>query len=265
MLPFALCFSTSQFWKTESTYYEHPIISYTDEVIIEFVTLSNNNYYISNIPTSNAAFKASGVNILQANVKSSVQKTDNIHSDIISISIAIPCLTSNIIDMKLAIGLYTQLNGNVKLKMSSPLVFGLQGSSIGGAIIDGDIVFHQKNPLDATSIPKSIYNDSLFVADSSYIMSEMANRNESLVFNGMMNVQYLCADEATIQMTLRVSPFQEVRYVPRIMESLKFAWIAYFSFMYPIYVILIGLMGVVFRNGVFNVKISSYAENIKKK
>eukprot|EP01016_Furgasonia_blochmanni_P045872 TRINITY_DN6529_c0_g1_i2.p1 TRINITY_DN6529_c0_g1~~TRINITY_DN6529_c0_g1_i2.p1 ORF type:complete len:233 (-),score=28.53 TRINITY_DN6529_c0_g1_i2:179-877(-) len=152
------------------------------------------------------------------------------------------------------------LRGTTKMQMQSFVMVDINSvSGISHAIIDGQILFQQKNPLISSSITRRDYNTSIF-EDSNIVNFNLADliqamhaRNESLKAdyqtivipgNGGSNL-------VTIDIKLEIPVNQAVIYVPNILENLKFSWIQYLSLLIPSLYVVRHILRFAFRNRIF--------------
>ena len=241
ILPYALCFSVSRFWVYESAIYATPTIAYSNDLLVEYI--SNGRPYTT----------ATSIKTTATQVPVSIKYSKSVsasNTDQIQLGIEFPCPAAAITDLRVAIGLKYILSTNIMLQLNSPLIFSFSSSSIGGAVINGDVSLKQKNPLSGSDLVRVDYNESLFMKDISQMQEDNALRNESLVFSGVQSVLPVCAGGVRIDVLLAGVLVEGVRYVPSVMEALKMKWLEYLSILYPLYAILMGIMGVVLKGKV---------------
>jgi hypothetical protein len=99
-------------------------------------------------------------------------------------------------------------------------------------IVDGDLVLKQTGPIVFDSNKRTIYKDNPFDVNliSKHSMTELLElyheRTETIEFNYEYLIQPIGNPyKAVIQIYAHVPVQQEVKYVPGILETLKFAWV----------------------------------------
>lgn len=92
--------------------------------------------------------------------------------------------------------------------------------------------------------------------DSGSILEFYNARKEKTIYDASTIVQPLgSSTSTTIEVTVRIPPSQLVTYIPGTLETLKFAWTQYQSFLIPAFFIYWGILGFLFKYQVLETKV----------
>lgn len=118
-------------------------------------------------------------------------------------------------------------------------------NGISKAKVVGQIYLNQRHPIYAGSYYRLKYNypsyydiDNVLIMDTAQIMKNNFYRNETIITdfyaqtmpgNGQNKVE--------IEIILDIPKYQKIYYIPTLLETMKFAWVQYFSiFLVVLYV-----------------------------
>jgi len=251
VLPFLLGFATNKFWIKTNTYYEQPDVEFRNEILITVLQDTE----VKSFSTINLLNEQTSVDLLVPDLKSSSTDSNNDNlNDEIYISAKFPSIPLDIKNIKIVLGFDYSISDQVKMKMQTGIFLNVNAPAGASKVqVYGDLVLKQTNPLAVTSLERDIYDTSVFTQfeNSDYFSAFQDNllRNETTSFpHDFMVMPFSSAKFTQIEITVKIPPYQKVLYSPNMLEILKFAWIQYFSLLFPIYLILYTLLAFVYRN-----------------
>eukprot|EP00826_Nyctotherus_ovalis_P020687 TRINITY_DN16524_c0_g1_i3.p1 TRINITY_DN16524_c0_g1~~TRINITY_DN16524_c0_g1_i3.p1 ORF type:complete len:167 (+),score=28.94 TRINITY_DN16524_c0_g1_i3:65-565(+) len=137
-------------------------------------------------------------------------------------------------------------------------------SEICGVDAVGTLELRQRKPLVPSGEKKILYMDeNIFeiVKENKFAegLEIQMLRNQTVRFKGSSIIEPCATDDTTASIALRIKmyiPSQKVLYIPRMLETFKFAWMQYMSFFLPIYAIIYWwVLGVMYKNGAITAKV----------
>lgn len=259
VIPFFLAFSTNNFWLRKNEMTEQPIIHFRNEVVM-YNLVAGTSYGYSSVSDLSELFENQ---IVSPTVKSlSIDKNQDGKPDFFEFQISFGYQSGQTNNDLQASQIYLffdyGLRDRVKLQMQDFIKIDINpANGLSKAYIVGEIELKQRNPLQASTIIRNIYNTSLFDdanqnVNAVTLQEEKLYRNESLYCScqsSIMGGSSGSISEITIK--LAVPPEQRVIYIPTILENLKFSWIQYIALFIPIYLIISRTMTFAFRNKIF--------------
>lgn len=247
VLPYFIAFASWGFWKTEAVYREQPIVDFKHKLVMSMDSQDwKKPIFYSTMPEFNELI---GYEHVRMPIITS-SKVDHNHdgvTDLFNISITMPVLMEETVH-RTAILLFfqLQLQNRVKLQMEGLGVV-MKESVLPGSEyhVNGDIVFHQLNPISSKG-SRSTYADPVLkpedirsIGDLSFpnLLSKYFLRNDTIQLN-VPNSYWVAGQRSTfkIQLNLRV-PTQDISYVPDASETIKLAWIQYISVAIVVFVV----------------------------
>jgi len=286
IVPYLLAYNSHGFWRRENTYFEQPHVQYTHKVILLLsgyeVTDPGRPHdtvplqlYYSSMPAVNAFHED---NLRASVLKSEEVDTDNDGlNDMIMVEATMPLRpTEAIYACTMLVFVQYRLNDRVKLEMES-LVTVDHSSSVPGKSIStfGDIALSQIQPLSVRGGYKQPYSNSPLLdsqtvnsAEETFvptIIEKYSARNETTALSSAYNVwnqdaplSYDHIQKKTFVSKVKVRiPRNEVLYTPEISETLKFAWIQYFSVFVIIFYLVDTVQAFVYSSQIFETTVSS--------
>jgi len=238
---------------------EQPIIHFRNEVVM-YNLVAGTSYGYSSVSDLSELFENQ---IVSPTVKSlSIDKNQDGKPDFFEFQISFGYQSGQTNNDLQASQIYLffdyGLRDRVKLQMQDFIKIDINpANGLSKAYIVGEIELKQRNPLQASTIIRNIYNTSLFDdanqnVNAVTLQEEKLYRNESLYCScqsSIMGGSSGSISEITIK--LAVPPEQRVIYIPTILENLKFSWIQYIALFIPIYLIISRTMTFAFRNKIF--------------
>ena len=112
-------------------------------------------------------------------------------------------------------------------------------------------------PLGKSSITRTIYNSTVLEEldgslDLNTLFSKKMERNETLGFDlESFTFPGYGANSIQISTSIHIPQMQEVKYVPTILENLKFSWIQYLSLFLPIIFAAREILRFAFKHKIF--------------
>jgi len=276
IIPLIIGFSMGQFWITNNDFIEMPTMNYTGRVMLRAATSDGDEY----LWASSSALQEALVGDARATHPLLSSQADDVDrdgkTDIFRFTIRIPLRdpTHNVVSVQfLPIFKYNLTNDLVSIAMeTAPFVAfdGVNPTRARRLVLDGTVPFRQVDPVYSSNFYhydvvywKSYLDDALDVADLRDIggfARKYAARNESTPFE--LRTAYFTDGTTraaaledpmdsdgifTVSATLRV-PVSTVTYVPSFSETIKFAWVQYFTIAYVIQWIFSGIRKVFVKN-----------------
>jgi len=186
-------------------------------------------------------------------------------TDLIVVNASIPLRAGETINRITAlIFFFFSLSDRVHLQMES-LAYVSHESALPGCElwVDGNLVFHQLHALSVyrsyTSYTSGLYEavNITSIEDTRIppILGRYLERSETTRLENVDSywTAGLPGDEPEFRLRLnfRIPP-QQIRYIPDVVETLKFAWIQYISLFFPIFFFIDLLMYLVFSLQIFD-------------
>eukprot|EP00164_Ancoracysta_twista_P001910 GFYU01002508.1.p1 GENE.GFYU01002508.1~~GFYU01002508.1.p1 ORF type:complete len:319 (+),score=31.62 GFYU01002508.1:204-1160(+) len=241
ILPFAIAYSSHGFWLTENSYREQPTISFKHEYVMTVSSAADGRTYVGTSSSNvNRAYLPIG-NHRSTLFKSWFEdvnrdgKDDFLHFDIKMSHGGV-----QVNECRVLLILNYELSKRVSLKMEAAAYVSQSSPIKGGSMmIDGVLELRQTGPLpdftqrityDTSIMPaaETISSGQLNMAD---LLSSYTSRNETIV----VRENYVLWEPAqdldttfTVKGKLRI-PTQVVLYSPGFAESMKWAWVQYFT------------------------------------
>ena len=101
----------------------------------------------------------------------------------------------------------------------------------------GNLVMKQPNAMKQLPYGKvrNVYDDDFFntlesTSIDQFLYKYSSDRNETLKYDYRDSVEYTTSDQTYVDLDLHfIVPVQEVLYIPRFWQVIKFAWVKYFA------------------------------------
>ena len=165
-----------------------------------------------------------------------------------------------------------QLKEMVKVDMMGMLSLDIDTpNGAAKVIVDGDLVLKQTGPIVFDSNKRTIYKENPFSVSliSKHSMTELLElyheRTEKIEYKYEYLIQPIGNPYKTvIQIYAHVPVQQEVKYVPGILETLKFAWVQFLALLVPSLLIFRWISGFLFRYEIIETNITSDLKKTKR-
>jgi hypothetical protein len=252
-LPLYLAYASNNFWVSITTDFEKPSIKFKNLCFIQVVE----NNQVKSFSTISRFNSLANSDLIPAQVGGVNLDSDNDDfTDIVEVKIKLMASAENISGVNIILGFNYELEQVVNFEMDGVLFFNLFPQGATKIAIEGDIGLKQENPFVKSGV-NSQETDTFFqdLETQSYSdgFTTYNSRNETLVLENKvinyMNLGY--SKEVLIEMKLKVPEKQEIIYKPALLESLKFAWVNYFSLLFPIALIIMWIVSFTFKYQIF--------------
>ena len=277
VLPFMLAFSTGNFWKKVGIYHEQADVKFRGGALIGILeddgTGTESGIKVKTFSTVNGVLQSTAEDadsqaVPMITALSEDGNNDQI-ADNIRIRVSVPSTPRNVQNMKVVLDFEYSISSMAKMDMQGAIFLDIPSYGSGISRVDaiGDLQFRQVNPLSIGSITKRVNDKNIFenMENSDFLNGyrKYSERNETTRFNGQFIVSPYGADATTtLNLLLKIPIYQEFKYMPPFLETIKFAWIQYFSMLYPTYILLFGLLCFVFKYQILETGITN---NLPKK
>jgi len=131
-------------------------------------------------------------------------------------------------------------------------------------LISGDLNFEQDKPILIDSIKRTLYNENPLDFEVyekqglGGILSNYYSRSERLKFDYIHLIQPLGSQFKTkLIITVNIPESQEIKYIPGVLETLKFAWTQYLALLIPTLIIFWSACAFLFRHQILRTSIAS--------
>ena len=250
ILPFILAVSTGSLWSKSGSFYIQPDVEFTGAFL---ATSIHRNSETNGLPIVQSYSTLNKINSLISpensmtptySTSSSDNNLDGLE-DNIRFEIGIPGDPLNLENVKLILEFTYKIDDISKLSMKTGVYLDLQAGEGGAARmeVDGVMEFRQISLLSVGITTRKVYENSILeeVGTGDYAECWKANvlRNESVELVGeTIRLPFGGDSLSTVGVNIRIPPYQEFVYQPPLLETLKFAWVQYFSILFPFYIIL---------------------------
>lgn len=238
VLPFLLAFASPNFWNKVSFYHEQPLVSYKG-IFIEADDTKEE-------PSTTVDYE---------------DTNDDGVTDIITFDITVNKAKS----ITIALGISYELLDIGNTLMNATVFYSVSSANdICGVDAVGTLELRQRKPLVPSGEKNILYMDeNIFeiVKEKGFAegLEIQMLRNQTVKFKGNSIIEACAADATTQTITFRLKmyiPSQKVLYIPRMLETFKFAWMQYMSFFLPVYAIIYWwVLGVMYKNGAITAKV----------
>lgn len=116
----------------------------------------------------------------------------------------------------------------------------------GTVMADGSIRLKQPNALNLQpdSFTRTVYDDNYFdkiehMSMQRFLMNYQTERNETTYYEHTSQIMYGAPDQQYVDVKMIIKiPYQDIIYVPKFWEVIKFAWVQYFAIAIAFYYLL---------------------------
>ena len=263
LTPFFLQFSSEKFWYPIDREYEHPIIRFKDEYIINLLDVTGEVTTISSFSKLNKQNDdqpfISSVNIIK----------NEINNDDVYDSLNLKCIVTKNPDAKYT-GIKVILFFDYIITkiakyhfQSFVIASGEHNLGITGFETRGELKLYQKVPFYVGDYTNETYKEDYFEQghksiDFDDLYKNFTNRDYYTYYDYIKKIKPFL-DDSTISIDVKVEipSYQEILYYQPHYMNLKFKWIQYFAIFIPTFIVCKIFIQFILKNRVFNVSMES--------